>query len=43
MAKLHLIHLEYVTIYHTYPLLYYKGHIQITSNGSNINVETIKE
>ena len=33
MAKLH------ITIYHTYLLLYCKGHIQITSNDSTINVE----
>ena len=27
------------TLYHTYHLLYYKGHIQITYNHTNINVE----
>ena len=30
---------NFTTIYHTYKLLYYKGHIQITSNHSNVNVE----
>ena len=29
----------YIAICHTYPLLYCKGHIQMTSNASNINVE----
>ena len=29
----------YITICHTYPLLYHKGHIQMRSNDSNINVE----
>ena len=28
-----------ITLYHTYPLLYYKGHIQIKSNHTTINVE----
>ena len=27
------------TLYHTYPLLYYKGHIQITYNHTNIKVD----
>ena len=31
---------NYTTLYHTYPLLYCNGHIQITSNHSNVNVET---
>ena len=30
------------TLYHTYRLLHCKGHIQITSNQSNVNVETDK-
>ena len=30
----------YITIYHTYQVLYCKGHIQMTSNKSIINVET---
>ena len=30
----------YITIYHTNQLLYCKGHIQIMSNDSTINVET---
>ena len=33
---------NYTTLYHTYLLLYCKGHIQITSNHSNGNVETKK-
>ena len=33
-------HRIYITIYHTYPLLYCKGHIQIRSSDSTINVET---
>ena len=33
----------YITIYHTYPLLYCKEHIQMTSNDSIINVKTKKE
>ena len=33
---------NYTTLYHTYVLLYCKGHIQITSNHSNINVKTDK-
>ena len=28
------------TLYHTYPLLYYKGHIQITYNHTTIKVKT---
>ena len=28
------------TLYHTYLLLYYKGHIQITKNHTNIKVQT---
>ena len=31
---------NYTTLYNTYKLLYCKGHIQITSNHSNVNVET---
>ena len=27
------------TLYHTYPLLYYKGHIQLTYNHTTIKVE----
>ena len=30
----------YITIYHTYPLLYCKKHVQVVSNNSMINVET---
>ena len=30
---------NYTTLYHTYPLLYCKGHIQIKSNHSNVNVK----
>ena len=30
----------YITIYHTYRLLYCKEHIQMMSNDSTINVET---
>ena len=33
---------NYITLYHTYRLLYCKGHIQITSDHSNVNVETKK-
>ena len=33
---------NYTTLYHTYQLLYCKRHIQITSNHSNVNVETEK-
>ena len=29
----------YVTLYHTYPLLYYKEHIQMISNHTIKNVE----
>ena len=29
----------YITLYHTYTLLYYKGHIQMKSNHTTINVE----
>ena len=32
----------YITVYHTYPLLYCKGHMQIMGNDSTINVETKK-
>ena len=31
---------NYTTLYHTYKLLYCKGHNQITSIHSNVNVET---
>ena len=31
---------NYTTLYHTYQLLYYKGHIQITYNHTNIKVKT---
>ena len=35
------MHIEfYITIYHTYRLLYFKGQIQMMSNDSIINVET---
>ena len=30
----------YITIYHTYSLLYCKGHIQIINSDNTINVET---
>ena len=30
---------NYTTLYHTYVLLYYKRHIQITYNHTNIKVE----
>ena len=44
MITLNLIYLEiYATLYHTYNLLYCKGHIQMTSNHSNINVEIEKQ
>ena len=33
---------NYNKLYHTYWLLYCKGHIQITSYDSNVNVETEK-
>ena len=33
----------YITVYHTYPLLYCKGHMQIMGNDSTINVETKKQ
>ena len=33
---------NYTTLYYTYQLLYCKRHIQITSNHSNVNVETEK-
>ena len=33
---------NYIILYHTYRLLYCKGHIQITSNHSNGNAETDK-
>ena len=33
---------NYTTIYHTYQLLYFKGHIQLISNHSNVNVEREK-
>ena len=33
----------YITIYHTYLLLYHKGHIQMRSNDSNINVKNNKK
>ena len=32
--------LDYITIYHTYWLLYCKRHIQMMSNDSTINVKT---
>ena len=32
----------YITIYHTYQLLYCKGHIQMRNNNRTINVETKK-
>ena len=34
---------NYTTLYHTYLLLYCKGHIQMTSNHSNVIVETKKQ
>ena len=42
MTTLNSIHLEiiYTTLYQTYQLLYCKGHIQITNNHSNVNIET---
>ena len=41
MTKLHSIHLEFtLQFYHTYPLLYCKGHIQIMSNDTTPNVKT---
>ena len=40
MTTLNTIHVYYTALYHTYQLLYCKGHIQITSNHSNVNVET---
>ena len=41
MTKLHSIHIRiYITIYHTYKLLNFKGYIQMMSNESTINVET---
>ena len=30
----------YITVYDTYPLLYFKGHIHMMSNDSPINMET---
>ena len=33
-------HRNYTAIYHTYSLLYCKGHIQMTNNHSNVNMET---
>ena len=40
-TKLHLNTLKiYITMYHTYFLLYCKGHIQMMSNDRTINVET---
>ena len=33
-------HRIYITIHHTYMLLYCKGHIQMTSNDRTKNVET---
>ena len=30
----------YITIYHTYPLFCFKGHIYMMSNDSPINMET---
>ena len=35
-------HRNYTAIYHTYRLLYCKGHIQMTNNHSNVNMETKK-
>ena len=32
----------YITIYHTYLLLYRKGHNSMISNNSTINVDTIE-
>ena len=45
MTTLNSIHLQinYTTLYHTYLLLYCNGHIQITSNHSNVNVKTEKK
>ena len=34
---------NYTTLYLTYRLLYCKGHIQMTSNHSNVNVETKRQ
>ena len=34
---------NYTTLYHTYQLLYCKGHIHITNNHSNVNVKTEKK
>ena len=40
MSMSYPIHLQfYFKLYHTYPLLNCKGHIQISSNHSTINVE----
>ena len=33
----------HATLYHTYHLLYCKGHIEIISNHSNVNMETEKQ
>ena len=33
---------KYTTLYHSYLLLYCKGHIQITNNHNNVNVKTEK-
>ena len=42
MTTLKLVHLEIILHYITYKLFNCKGHIQITSNHSNVNVETKK-
>ena len=34
---------NYTTLYHTYPLLYCKEHIEMTSNHSIVNVKTKKQ
>ena len=33
----------YITTYHTYQLLYHKGHYQMMSNDNTINVKTKKQ
>ena len=42
MTKFYYINLKYITLYHTYRLLYFKGHIKITCIHSTINIEKNK-
>ena len=42
MTTFNSIHINYTTLYHTYRLLYSKGHIKVTRNNTHVNVEAEK-